>query len=71
MSQLYTLDEIKQQNGKNGAKTWVVIHDNVYDVSDYLKDVRNISEKNKTFLSLQLNGCDIIRDNIFLASRWW
>lgn len=42
MSQLFTLAEIKQYNGKNGAKTWVVIHDIVYDVTDYLQDVRNI-----------------------------
>lgn len=55
MSQLYTLAEIKQHNGKNGAQTWVVIHDNVYDVSDYLKDVRNISEK-KYFFFFHLNG---------------
>lgn len=40
MSKLYTLEEIKSQNGKNGAKTWIVLHDNVYDVTDYLEDVR-------------------------------
>lgn len=39
MSKLYTLEEIKSQNGKNGAKTWIVLHDNVYDVTDYLEDV--------------------------------
>lgn len=39
MSKLYTLEEIKLQNGKNGAKTWIVIHDCVYDVTDYLEDV--------------------------------
>lgn len=49
MSQLYSLAEIKPHNGKNGAKTWVVIHDNVYDVSDYLKDVRNISKNTNYF----------------------
>lgn len=40
MSQLYTLDEVKIRNGKNGARTWIVIHDVVYDVTDYLNDVR-------------------------------
>lgn len=39
MSQLFTLDEVKPHNGKDGAKTWIVLHDNVYDVTDYLKDV--------------------------------
>lgn len=39
MSKLFTLEEIKSQNGKNGAKTWIVLHDNVYDVTDYLQDV--------------------------------
>lgn len=40
MVQLYTLDDVKQRNGKNGARTWIVIHDIVYDATDYLKDVR-------------------------------
>lgn len=39
MSQLYTLDEVKAHNGPNGARTWIVLHDNVYDVTDYLEDV--------------------------------
>lgn len=45
MSQLYTLADIQQYNGKDGAKTCISIHDNVYDVTDYLEDVRNIFEK--------------------------
>lgn len=40
MVQFYTLDEVKQQNGQNGNRTWVVIHDCVYDATDYLADVR-------------------------------
>lgn len=39
MSKLYSLDEIKSNNGKNGAKTWIVLYDNVYDVTDFLKEV--------------------------------
>lgn len=45
MSQLYTLEEIKLYNGKNGAKTWVVINDIVYDVTEYLEDVRRVFTK--------------------------
>lgn len=42
MSQLYTLDEVKTHNGRNGADTWIVIGDSVYNVTNYLQDVRNI-----------------------------
>ncbi|XP_031632631.1 cytochrome b5-like isoform X2 [Contarinia nasturtii] len=37
MSQ-YTLEEIKQYNGQHGCRTCIVIHDLVYDVTEYLKD---------------------------------
>lgn len=37
--QLYTLVEIKENNGQNGAPTWIVIRDIVYDVTTYLDDV--------------------------------
>lgn len=42
--QLYTLEEIKKNNGKDGAPTWIVIRDIVYDVTTYLNEVsiRNI-----------------------------
>ncbi|XP_032689735.1 cytochrome b5-like [Odontomachus brunneus] len=32
----YSLADVAKCNGKNGARTWVVIYDNVYDVTDYL-----------------------------------
>lgn len=39
MAQLYSLNDVSVNNGKNGAKTWIVIRDSVYDVTDYLDDV--------------------------------
>lgn len=45
MSQLFTLDEVKTRNGKNGARTWIIIHDIVYDATDYLKDVSESVQK--------------------------
>lgn len=39
MSQLYTLNDVRQRNGKNGADTWIVIRDIVYDVTKYLDEV--------------------------------
>lgn len=42
MAQLFSLAEIKQYNGKSRDKTWVVIHDCVYDVTEYLQDVIDI-----------------------------
>ncbi|XP_054001038.1 cytochrome b5-like [Hylaeus anthracinus] len=37
MSELlrYTLKEVAQRDGNDGSRTWIVIHDNVYDVTDY------------------------------------
>lgn len=37
MSELsrYTLQEVAKNDGKNGANTWLVIHDMVYDVTAY------------------------------------
>lgn len=40
MLQFYTLEEVKLRNGQNGARTWIVVHDSVYDTTDYLTDVR-------------------------------
>ncbi|XP_076163131.1 cytochrome b5 [Ptiloglossa arizonensis] len=31
----YTLKDVAQRDGTNGASTWVVIHDLVYDVTKY------------------------------------
>lgn len=39
MSQLYTLNDVRQRNGENGADTWIVIRDIVYDVTKYLDEV--------------------------------
>lgn len=68
MSQLFTLEEIKPNNGKDGAKTWIVLHDNVYDVTDYLKDVSDahrsicVNEKNIDFFLFW---------NLFLFKASW
>lgn len=39
MPQTYTLNDVRQRNGKNGADTWIVIIDIVYDVTKYLHEV--------------------------------
>lgn len=36
---LYKLEEIRPNNGQNGAPTWIVLKDIVYDVTSYLDDV--------------------------------
>ncbi|KAG5315189.1 PREDICTED: cytochrome b5-like isoform X2 [Acromyrmex echinatior] len=33
----YSLADVAKYNGKNGARTWIVIHDNIYDVTDYMQ----------------------------------
>lgn len=47
MSQLYTLNDVRQRNGKDGADTWIVIKDVVYDVTTYLDQV-NASASTQT-----------------------
>ncbi|XP_058124257.1 cytochrome b5 [Anopheles ziemanni] len=34
----YTLAEVAMHNGKGGTPTWIVIRDNVYDVTSYMED---------------------------------
>ncbi|XP_012533501.2 cytochrome b5 isoform X2 [Monomorium pharaonis] len=33
----YSLTDVAKCNGKNGTRTWIVIYDNVYDVTDYMQ----------------------------------
>ncbi|XP_076642924.1 cytochrome b5 [Halictus rubicundus] len=35
---LYTLNDVAQRNGRDGADTWIVIHDMVYDVTKYKEE---------------------------------
>lgn len=35
----YSLADVAKCNGKNGTRTWIVIYDNVYDVTDYMQEV--------------------------------
>lgn len=35
----YTIEEVKKNNNKDGARTWIVIRGVVYDVTDYLSEV--------------------------------
>jgi len=36
----YSLADVAKCNGKNGTRTWIVIYDNIYDVTDYIQQVR-------------------------------
>ncbi|KAM7356060.1 uncharacterized protein ACRADG_001921 isoform 2-T2 [Cochliomyia hominivorax] len=38
MSQIYSLCEISENNGKNGKPVWIIIKGVVYDVTKFLKD---------------------------------
>lgn len=35
----YSLVEIKQNNGVNDGKCWIIYKNKVYDVTDFIKDV--------------------------------
>lgn len=39
MSQIYSLCEISENNGKNGKPVWIIIKGVVYDVTKFLNDV--------------------------------
>ncbi|KAJ3658170.1 hypothetical protein Zmor_009927 [Zophobas morio] len=34
----FSLEEVAKNDGKNGNKTWIIVKDNVYDVTDYVDD---------------------------------
>ncbi|XP_033338432.2 cytochrome b5 [Megalopta genalis] len=34
----YHLNDVARRNGKDGADTWIVVHDMVYDVTKYKKE---------------------------------
>lgn len=42
MSQIYSLCEISENNGKNGKPVWIIVKGVVYDVTKFLKDVIKI-----------------------------
>lgn len=66
MVQFYTLEEVKLRNGENGARTWIILHDCVYDATDYLKDVRKFNSNLIKFFDLM----EIVQITN-LASGWW
>lgn len=35
---LYSLNDVAERNGRDGADTWIVIHDMVYDVTKYKEE---------------------------------
>lgn len=40
MTEVFTMDEVRLNNGKNGAHAWIAIKGVVYNVTDYLDEVR-------------------------------
>ncbi|XP_055380081.1 cytochrome b5 [Condylostylus longicornis] len=34
--QLYSMEEVALRNGKNGARTWLIIKNSVYDLTEFL-----------------------------------
>lgn len=38
---VYTMDEVRVNNGGSGARTWLVIRGIVYDVTEYLDEVND------------------------------
>lgn len=42
MSQIYTLCEISENNGKNGTPVWIIVKGVVYDVTKFLKEVISV-----------------------------
>lgn len=40
---MFSMAEVTENNGKNGKPIWLIIKDNVYDVTGYLDDVSLIN----------------------------
>lgn len=36
---VYTLAQVAENNGKNGNRAWIVVKNNVYDITDFLNEV--------------------------------
>lgn len=36
---LISFEEVARNNGENGSKVYVVLHKNVYDLTDYIREV--------------------------------
>ncbi|CAH1369959.1 hypothetical protein MTP99_011459 [Tenebrio molitor] len=36
-TKFYSLEEVAKNDGKGGNRTWIVVKDSVYDVTDYLQ----------------------------------
>lgn len=62
MTTLYSLAEVSEQNGKDGAKTWIVIRDIVYDVTEYLDDVNWCSS------TIEIKSVNLIRFDDFASA---
>lgn len=39
-TKFFSLYEIAKNDGKEGHKTWIIVRDNVYDVTDYMDEVK-------------------------------
>jgi cytochrome b involved in lipid metabolism len=42
-TKFYSLEEVAKNDGKGGNRTWIVVKDSVYDVTDYLQQEEVIS----------------------------
>lgn len=39
MSAVYTLEDVRKNDGKQSGSTWIVVKNNVYDVTSYMAEV--------------------------------
>lgn len=47
-NKLFSRKEVEQR--KNSKETWIIIHNNVYDVTEFLNEVNNISPHSNYFI---------------------
>ena len=36
----FTREQVAKNNGKNSTRTWIIIDEMIYDVTDYLEEVK-------------------------------
>lgn len=44
MPQIYSLEQVANNDGQNSKLMWIVVRDNVYDVTEYLNEVKTAAD---------------------------
>lgn len=69
----YTLAEVAKNDGKNGTNVWMIIKNNVYDVTNYMDGVSFVNRKKlkkKSNCSISNQKLNISSDHKFVIVNY-